>query len=127
MYGAFNAWMIEGLGGLQVTSNTTTTAWEHFVVRPNPQAILRLNHGGYSIQTRFGLTSLDWLFVESTKHLVINLTVPVGSKATLNISKELKTGIVLKNVTMHHKMGLYLTPFTVGSGTYSFVAHYGSY
>lgn len=61
-YGAFDAWMVEAIGGLRVVSNATVTAWEHFTVSPNAAAVVRLSSGGQTIRTRFGVTSLDWLW-----------------------------------------------------------------
>ena len=41
----------------------------------------KLHVGGYSLQTRFGLTAVSWAFDPATKLLHTNVTVPVGSTA----------------------------------------------
>lgn len=83
MYGGFDAWMIEALGGIQAISNATSTAWENFVVSPDQAAVTRLGSGGFSIRTRFGLSSVDWRWDSATQKCAINVTVPIGSTASV--------------------------------------------
>lgn len=52
MYGAFDAWMAEAVGGLRLVSNATTAGWQHYDVRPNAAAVVRLGRGGQTIRTR---------------------------------------------------------------------------
>jgi hypothetical protein len=59
MYGAFDAWMSTALGGLSTVSNTTSTAWQHVLVHPDPAAVVKLGEGSYTLETRFGMTSVQ--------------------------------------------------------------------
>lgn len=83
MYGGFDAWVIEGMGGLSTTSNASSTAWEHFVVHPDPFAVSKLRTGGYTLETRFGLSGVQWDFDSTTGKANMNVTVPVGSTASI--------------------------------------------
>ena len=47
MYGAFDAWMSNALGGLSSVSNATSTAWQHVMVHPDPAAVAKLGYGAY--------------------------------------------------------------------------------
>ena len=81
MYGAYSDWMIHKLGGLETTSNATSTGWRHIIVAPDIHAVARLRAGGFSLRTRFGLAAVSWAFDPATKWLTTNVTVPVGSTA----------------------------------------------
>lgn len=128
MYGAFDAWMIEALGGMRLVSNGTVTGWQHFTVRPNPAAVVRLGAGGQSIRTRFGLTVVDWKWEGTTKECTLNLTVPIGSTAEVSPSRTLSPGLRLAAVAESGKSAWSAaTPsdaIVVGSGTFTFIARY---
>jgi hypothetical protein len=83
MYGGFDSWMTSGLGGLRPISNASSTGWRNFVVRPDKFAIMKLQSGSYSIRTRFGTAALAWVYDVPTKEARFNVTVPVGSEATV--------------------------------------------
>ena len=87
MYGAFDAWMVTALGGMSTVSNTTTTAWEHIVIRPDAAAVAKLQNGYNSMQTRFGPTVVYWRLMPAVNgshaFLETNATIPVGSTAEI--------------------------------------------
>ena len=83
MYGAFHRWMMTKLGGLDTVSNATSSGWRHFTVAPDMHAVARLRAGGYSLRTRFGLAAVSWAYDATAKQLRTNVTVPVGSTASV--------------------------------------------
>jgi alpha-L-rhamnosidase len=83
MFGAFDAWLVERVGGLATTSNATSSGWEHFVVHPSAAAVERLKTGGMSIDTRFGLAAVAWAWDPAGGAASLNVSVPPGSTATI--------------------------------------------
>ena len=86
MYGAFNSWMVEGLGGLSTLSTVTpsssspaeaTTGWRQIVVHPDPFAVAKLKKGGLRMKTRFGTAAVQWSYQDGKA--ITNVTIPVGS------------------------------------------------
>eukprot|EP00656_Telonema_subtile_P057673 TRINITY_DN9541_c0_g2_i4.p1 TRINITY_DN9541_c0_g2~~TRINITY_DN9541_c0_g2_i4.p1 ORF type:complete len:563 (+),score=74.38 TRINITY_DN9541_c0_g2_i4:1409-3097(+) len=136
MYGAFDEWMVTGLGGLTVTSNASFTGWEHFTVHPDPYAATTLGEGRFSIHTRFGVAAVQWVYDSVTHTVHTNVTVPVGSSATVISDQVLpQHGCQLEAVsesgrviwtaeTESHQHTLALDPATmgvdVGSGLWLF-------
>jgi len=47
---------------VSTVSNTTSTAWQHIIVHPEPAAVTKIQSGYYGLTTRFGPTSVRWQY-----------------------------------------------------------------
>ena len=85
MYGGFHSYFSTKLAGLDTTTNASSVGWRNVVVAPTAAAILRLQAASIQVNTRFGLTSLDWTYDAVSGKFHMNLTIPVGSTADVRL------------------------------------------
>ena len=84
MFGGFHSWFSTSLAGIDTSTNATVTGWRHIVISPDKAAILRLEHASASLDTRFGLTNISWIYSKKAGHFHLNVTVPVGTTAEVH-------------------------------------------
>jgi alpha-L-rhamnosidase len=85
-YGAVGAWMTRSVAGLELDSEEP--GYRHIIFRPRPGGSLTWAEA--SLQTDRGQVGIKWR-VDSTG-LVLNLTVPQGSRASLDAPPGYKRG-----------------------------------
>ncbi|MBC5786704.1 family 78 glycoside hydrolase catalytic domain [Clostridium facile] len=124
MGGGLGAWVYEGLGGITATG----AGYEEIIYRPGIES--ELEYVDTSIDTLKGLAESNWDIVDGD--LVWDVTVPANSTATIKIPmKDAKT-ITESGNDIFQKDGNGITyvgqeengdyVYTVGSGSYHFVA-----
>ena len=82
MLGAFDAWLLSSIGGLDSAVSGTTGGWKDIIVRVSPGVIAALGHAGYRKRTPFGEVSLSWKYAAGK--FTMELGLPVGTTATVH-------------------------------------------
>jgi len=95
-FGSFDVYLHSALGGLRTVSNSSVTGWRHFIVQPDAAALLKLQRGGLTHETRFGRADLSWAWRNKTSTVELNVTVPIGSTAEARHAVRLGGACVLR-------------------------------
>ena len=82
MLGAFDAWLLSSIGGLDSAVSGTTGGWKDIIVRVSPGVIAALGHASYRKRTPFGEVSLSWKYAAGK--FAMELGLPVGTTATVH-------------------------------------------
>jgi hypothetical protein len=90
MLGAFDAWLLSSVGGLDSNVNATDGGWRNVIARVSPGAVTRVRRAAYRKQTRFGEVTIDWNYTGAGEGLVVTLTVPVGMTVALHTPTKLR-------------------------------------
>jgi hypothetical protein len=125
-FGSFDTYLHSALGGLRTISNATVTGWQHFIVQPDFAAILKLQRGALTHETRFGVAAVSWAWQSNT--VVMNVTVPVGSQAEARHVMQLGENCTLSSVAEGEKRldswGNAYVAHQLGSGVHHLCAVY---
>ena len=78
-YGAVGAWMVTAVAGLEL--DPAEPGYRHIRFKPRPGG--SITHAQASLQTRFGVASIQWALKDEV--LCIAMTVPEGAWATLDL------------------------------------------
>ena len=100
MLGAFDAWLLSSIGGLDSAVSGTTGGWKDIIVRVSPGVIAALGHAGYRKRTPFGEVSLSWKYAAGK--FTMELGLPVGTTATVHTPTSV-AGAALR--TLHESSG----------------------
>lgn len=93
-YGAVIDWVYRNVAGLAPVKNTP--AYKEIVVSPKPA--VGFSFAEASIDTKFGETAIYWE-VQATGDLAVELTVPFGAIATLELPVTAESSITVDGVT----------------------------
>ena len=100
MLGAFDAWLLSSIGGLDSAVSGTTGGWKDIIVRVSPGAIAALGHASYRKRTPYGEVSLSWKYAAGK--FTMELGLPVGTTATVHTPTTV-AGAALR--TLHESSG----------------------
>jgi len=84
------------VGGLDSDVSSSTGGWRDIIVRVAPSAITTLQRSSLVHTTRFGDTSLAWIYTGGK--FSMDLVVPIGSSAVVHSPASLE-GRALRSVT----------------------------
>ena len=114
MLGAFDAWLLSSIGGLDSAVSGTTGGWKDIIVRVSPGAIAALGHASYRKRTPYGEVSLSWKYAAGK--LTMELGLPVGTTATVHTPTTV-AGAALR--TLHESSGDPAELWSASGGTAS--------
>lgn len=121
MFGGGLVWFYRNLAGFK--SDEAQPGYKHIIVKPQPVAAI--SHTTYTLQTPYGEAGVSWKLSDAAFEM--NVTVPVGSHATVYVPTQRGQVASLANraegdqVKEEAAEGGY-TKFQVGSGQYVFQA-----
>ncbi|MGC3947080.1 MAG: family 78 glycoside hydrolase catalytic domain [Chryseolinea sp.] len=121
MFGGGLVWFYRNLAGMK--SDEAEPGYKHIIIRPQP--VSAVSHTSYTLQTPYGEAGVDWKLNDTIFEM--NVTVPVGSSATVYVPTQKGQKASLANSEDSNPMngetteGGY-TKFKVGSGQYVFQA-----
>jgi hypothetical protein len=84
MFGGFHSWLSTHVAGLDTVTAGNVSGWRHILVAPMPASVRRLKTAAISLETRFGLAGVSWVYEEPKGVLSLNVTVPIGSFADVH-------------------------------------------
>ncbi len=121
MFGGGLTWFYRVLAGMKVDSSQP--GYKHIIFKPQPAG--DVSYASYSNETQYGNASIKW--EKDLGRFNLNVTVPVGSTATLylpasNIENITEGEVDVESIGEINIQGMEdgFAVFTVGSGTYEF-------